>query len=249
MLRRQSHPGAVVRGSREWFHACAFGGAGAKDGQSWRTHHVATIRKVRNRLINISTRSRARHRRWHGQRPALRQLRGPEVYVVDVANLEEDAQDLIFARVVSKLREHLERRDSVSSTWSCSWTSSTSTRRPMGRTPTCGRCCSTSRSAAATSAWCCSGRSSFARRCTAESWATPAPRSTGAWTSTSWRHRATHVLPATKTKLATLDKGELMVRHPHFTQPIFVRFPRPAVLGREGAERFPPVPSFLSPMQ
>ena len=32
-----------------------------------------------------------------------------------------------------------------------------------------------------------------------------------------------------------------MVRHPHFTQPIFVRFPRPAVLrGREGVERFPP---------
>ena len=33
------------------------------------------------------------------------------VYVVDVATLEEDAQDLIFARIVSKLREHLERRD------------------------------------------------------------------------------------------------------------------------------------------
>ena len=34
-----------------------------------------------------------------------------------------------------------------------------------------------------------------------------------------------------------------MVRHPHFTQPIFVRFPRPAVLsGREGVERFPPEP-------
>jgi hypothetical protein len=31
-----------------------------------------------------------------------------------------------------------------------------------------------------------------------------------------------------------------MVRHPHFTQPIFVRFPRPPVLsGREGVERFP----------
>jgi hypothetical protein len=46
--------------------------------------------------------------------------------------------------------------------------------------------------------------------------------------------------PATRTKLATLQKGQLMVRHPHFTQPIFVRFPRPAVLqGREGAERFP----------
>jgi len=31
------------------------------------------------------------------------------------------------------------------------------------------------------------------------------------------------------------------VRHPHFTQPVFIRFPRPAVLsGREGIERFPP---------
>jgi hypothetical protein len=35
--------------------------------------------------------------------------------------------------------------------------------------------------------------------------------------------------------------GELMVRHPHFTQPIFVRFPRPAAMrGRDGVERFPP---------
>jgi hypothetical protein len=47
--------------------------------------------------------------------------------------------------------------------------------------------------------------------------------------------------PAIKTRLATLSKGELMLRHPHFTQPVFVRFPRPAVLGgREGVERFPP---------
>ena len=49
--------------------------------------------------------------------------------------------------------------------------------------------------------------------------------------------------PAIKIKLATLPKGELMVRHPHFTQPIFVRFPRPAVMsGRDGVERFPPEP-------
>jgi hypothetical protein len=46
---------------------------------------------------------------------------------------------------------------------------------------------------------------------------------------------------ATKIKLATLPKGELMVRHPHFTQPVFLRFPRPAALaGRQGLERFPP---------
>jgi hypothetical protein len=47
--------------------------------------------------------------------------------------------------------------------------------------------------------------------------------------------------PATKARLASLPKGELLVRHPHFTHPVFVRFPRPAVLsGREGVERFPP---------
>jgi hypothetical protein len=46
--------------------------------------------------------------------------------------------------------------------------------------------------------------------------------------------------PAIRTRLATLDRGQLMVRHPHFTQPIFMRFPRPAVMrGRDGVERFP----------
>src|SRR5204862_6530208 len=33
------------------------------------------------------------------------------VYVVDVANVDPLGQDLVFARVVSKLRGHLERRD------------------------------------------------------------------------------------------------------------------------------------------
>jgi len=47
--------------------------------------------------------------------------------------------------------------------------------------------------------------------------------------------------PATKIKLATLSHRGADGRHPHFTQPIFVRFPRPAVLrGRDGVERFPP---------
>jgi hypothetical protein len=46
--------------------------------------------------------------------------------------------------------------------------------------------------------------------------------------------------PAIKVKLATLEKGQLMVRHPHFTQPIFVRFPRPAVMrGRDGVSQYP----------
>ena len=37
------------------------------------------------------------------------ELRGPRVYVVDVANVEPEAQDLIFARIVTEARERLER--------------------------------------------------------------------------------------------------------------------------------------------
>src|SRR5439155_1669680 len=111
----------------------------------WRTHHIATIRKVRNRLSNISTRCKglvtddgpSSDLPWG-------RFEDRSVYVVDVANVDPLGQDLVFARAV-------------------------------------------------------------------------------------------------KIKLATLPIGELMVRHPHFTQPIFVRFPRPAVLrGRDGVERFPP---------
>src|SRR5204863_9118238 len=77
-----------------------------------RTHHVAPIRKVRNRLSNISTRC-AGLVTDDGTVSDLPfgTFADRTVYVVDVASLEEDAQDLIFARVVSKLREHLERRD------------------------------------------------------------------------------------------------------------------------------------------
>src|SRR5439155_425022 len=78
----------------------------------WRTHHIATIRKVRNRLANISTRCKglvtddglSNDLPWG-------EFQDRTVYVVDLANVDPLGQDLVFARVVSKLREHLERRD------------------------------------------------------------------------------------------------------------------------------------------
>ena len=83
-----------------------------KGGEVWKTHHLATIRKVRNRLSNICTRSKglvtddgaANDLPWG-------QFDDRGVYVIDVAGLDPLAQDLVFARVISKLREHLERRD------------------------------------------------------------------------------------------------------------------------------------------
>ncbi|HEU5218210.1 MAG TPA: hypothetical protein VFU23_06100, partial [Gemmatimonadales bacterium] len=82
-----------------------------RGGEVWRTHHIATIRKIRNRLGNISTRSKGlvtddgdvNDLPWGG-------FVDRGLYVVDVAGLDPLAQDLVFARLVSRLREHLERR-------------------------------------------------------------------------------------------------------------------------------------------
>jgi len=217
-------------------------GLEAKNNDSWRTHHIATIRKVRNRLSNISTRCAG----LVTDTGAVSDLpfgsfEDRMVYVVDVATLEEDAQDLIFARIVSKLREHLERRDlgvkhlivfvDELNKYASSDGPDTYVRKMLLDIAERGRylglvlfSAQQFRSQVHRRVVGNSGTSLFGRM-DADELATPG---------------YSVLSPATRTKLATLEKGQLMVRHPHFTQPIFVRFPRPAVMqGRDGAEKFP----------
>jgi len=213
-------------------------------GEYWRTHHVATIRKVRNRLSNISTRC-AGLVTDEGVVSDLPfgSFADRTVYVVDVASLEEDAQDLIFARVVSKLREHLERRDlGVShvvvfvdelNKYAPGDGPDTYVRKMLLDIAERGRYLGLVLFSAQ------QFRSQVHRRVVGNS-------GTSLYGRMDMDELATPgyavLSAATKTKLATLEKGQLMVRHPHFAQPIFVRFPRPAVMrGRDGAERFPPV--------
>ncbi len=213
-----------------------------KNGDSWRTHHVATIRKVRNRLSNISTRCAG----LVTDSGAVSDLpfgsfADRTVYVVDVANLEEDAQDLIFARIVSKLREHLERRDlgvkhlvvfvDELNKYAPGDGPDTYVRKMLLDIAERGRYLGLVLFSAQ------QFRSQVHRRVVGNSGTglfgrmDPDELSTPGYAVLS---------PATRTKLATLEKGQLMVRHPHFTQPIFVRFPRPSVMqGREGSERYP----------
>lgn len=212
-------------------------------GEHWRTHHVATIRKVRNRLSNISTRC-AGLVTDEGTVSDLPfgSFQDRTVYVVDVASLEEDAQDLIFARVVSKLREHLERRDlGVSQVivfvdelnkYAPGDGPDTYVRKMLLDISERGRYLGLVLFSAQ------QFRSQVHRRVVGNS-------GTALYGRMDMDELATpgyQVLsPATRTKLATLEKGQLMVRHPHFAQPIFVRFPRPAAMrGRDGAEQYPP---------
>jgi DNA helicase HerA-like ATPase len=225
----------------EWFRTI-LRALEAKDDQSWRTHHVATIRKVRNRLSNISLRCQGLVTD-DGSVSDLPfgSFTDRTVYVVDVANLEEDGQDLIFARVVSKLREHLERRDlGVSQVivfvdelnkYAPGDGPETYVRKMLLDISERGRYLGLVLFSAQ------QFRSQVHRRVVGNSGTALFGRMDGDELATPGY---AVLSPAIRTKLATLEKGQLMVRHPHFTQPIFVRFPRPAVLrGRDGAERYP----------
>jgi hypothetical protein len=210
--------------------------------ESWRTHHIATIRKVRNRLTNISTRC-AGLVTDSGDVSDLPfgSFEDRAVYVVDVASLEEDAQDLIFARIVSKLREHLERRDlgvkhlivfvDELNKYAPNDAQDTYVRKMLLDIAERGRYLGLVLFSAQ------QFRSQVHRRVVGNS----GTALYGRMDSDELATPGYAVLSAaTRTRLATLEKGQLMVRHPHFTQPIFVRFPRPAVmLGRDGAERYP----------
>jgi hypothetical protein len=209
---------------------------------TWRTHHIATMRKVRNRLSNISTRCKG-----------LVTDDGPSsdlpwgafedraVYVIDVANVDPLGQDLVFARAVSKLREHLERRDlgvdavvvfvDELNKYAPGDGPETYVKKMLLDISERGRYLGLVLFGAE------QFRSQVHRRVVGNA-------GTQVFGRMDMDELATpgyQVLsPATKIKLATLPVGELMVRHPHFTQPIFVRFPKPPVLrGRDGMERFP----------
>ncbi len=214
-----------------------------KGGEVWKTHHLATIRKVRNRLSNICTRSKglvtddgsANDLPWG-------RFADRSVQVLDVAGLDPLAQDLVFARVVSKLREHLERRDlgvdhvvvfvDELNKYAPADGPETYVRKMLLDLSERGRYLGLVLFSAQ------QFRSQVQRRVVGNAGTTIYGRmdmdelATPGYATLS---------PATRIKLGTLPKGELMLRHPHFTQPIFVRFPRPPVMtGREGVERFPP---------
>ena len=210
--------------------------------ESYRTHHVATIRKVRNRLTNIALRC-AGLVTAEGTVSDLPfgSFEDRGVYVVDVALLEEDAQDLIFTRIVSKLREHLERRNlgvdhvvvfvDELNKYAATEGPETYVRKMLLDIAERGRYLGLVLFGAQ------QFRSQVHRRVVGNS-----------GTSLFGRMDADELAApgyavlsqAIKTKLSTLEKGQLMVRHPHFTQPVFIRFPRPAVMqGREGVELFP----------
>jgi hypothetical protein len=210
---------------------------------TWRTHHIATIRKVRNRLLNISTRCKGLVTDDGASEDLpFGDFDDRAVYVIDVAGMDQLAQDLVFTRVVSKLREHLERRDlgvdhvivfvDELNKYAPNDGPETYVRKMLLDISERGRYLGLVLFGAQ------QFRSQVHRRVVGNA----GTMVFGRMDMDELATPAYQVLSqATKIKLATLPKGELMVRHPHFTQPVFLRFPRPAALtGSAGVAAFPP---------
>ena len=209
----------------------------------WKTHHYATIRKVYNRLSNLSTRYKGliSPDEFTSDLP-WGEFEDRGVYVVDVAGVDPQAQDLVFTRIVSQLRQFLEMNklgvrhvivvvDELNK-YAPSDGPDTYLKQTLLDISERGRYLGlvlfsaqqfrsqVHKRIVGNSATCIYGRMDM------DELATP-----GYQVLTS----------ATKEKLATLSKGQLMIRHPHFNQPIFVKFPRPNVLrGPDGVKLFPP---------
>lgn len=211
--------------------------------KEWKSHHIATLYKVRNRLMNITTRCRG----LVGNGDVVsdlpwREFRKNHIYVVDVANLDPTAQDLVFTRIVSKIRESLEQ-DSLGvervvifvdelNKYAASDSGDTYLKRTLLDISERGRYLGEVLFSAQ------QFRSQVHKRIVGNC-------GTGLYGRMDMDELATpgygNLSSAVKTKLATLPKGELMVRHPHFTQPVFVKFPRPSVMrGQDGRQLYPP---------
>ncbi|UCC81715.1 MAG: ATP-binding protein [Gemmatimonadota bacterium] len=238
----RNHLVRTFRDLEDWFDD-VLASCEASGSDRWMTHHTATIRKVRNRLNGIVSRA-------HGlvvNDDAVSDLPWGEfedraVYVIDVANVEPEAQDLVFARVVSRLREGLESgtlgvknvivfADELNK-YAPSDGPDTYVRKMLLDISERGRYLGLVMFGAQ------QFRSQVHRRVVGNC-------GSAVYGRMDMDELATPgysvLSPATKTKLASLPKGDLMVRHPHFTQPIFIRFPKPAVMrGRDGIEMFPP---------
>src|SRR5439155_19702665 len=142
-------------------------------------------------------------------------------HVVDVAGLDPLAQDLVFARIVSKLREHLERRD-LGVDHVVVFVNELNKYAPADGAETYVRKMLLDLSER--------GRYLGLVLFSAQQFPSPVQRRVVGNAGTAVFGRMdmdelstpgyATVSPATKIKLATLPKGELMLRHPHFTQPI-----------------------------
>jgi uncharacterized protein len=217
----------------------------AKNQKQWRSFAVETIRKIQNRLVNLTT-------RFAGlvgecEKPSdlpWGEFQDRTVYVIDVANMSAEAQDLIFTRIIAELRERMEQRDlgvdSVVVVVDELNQYAPNTNRETYVMRTLRDICARGRYLGLVLFGAQQFRSQVDRQVVGNC-------STALYGRIEMEELAQPGYAifgdAAKEKLGALAPGEMLVRHPYFNQPIFVRFPRPALMrGQDGLKTYPPAP-------
>jgi len=216
-----------------------------KNQSQWRSFAVHTIRKIQNRLVNLTTRFAGLVCEGDGSMDLpWGAFEDRTVYVIDVANVSSEAQDLIFTRVIAELRERMEQRklgvDSVVVVVDELNQYAPNTTRETYVMRTLRDICARGRYLGLVLFGAQQFRSQVDRQVVGNC-------STALYGRIEMEELAQPGYAifgnAAKEKLGALAPGEMLVRHPYFNQPIFVRFPRPALMrGQDGLRHYPPAP-------
>ena len=163
------------------------------------------------------------------------------VYVVDVAGLDSDSQDLVFAGFITTLRERMESGDlgvgrlvvmvDELNKYAPSGGTENYVVRSLREIAARGRYLGLT----------LFGAQQFRSRVDKEIIGNAATHAFGHVEAEELAQPGySYFSPAVKEKLGALKPGEILLKHPHFAQPVFLNFPIPACLkGQDGLRKYP----------
>ncbi len=206
------------------------------------SHSFLTARKMYNRINNLGGRFAgliAENGLPTG--PFDEPFQPNTVYVVDVAGLDSDSQDLVFAGFITTLREKMESGDlgvgrlvvmvDELNKYAPSGGTETYVVRSLREIAARGRYLGLT----------LFGAQQFRSRVDKEIVGNAATHAFGHIEAEEMSNPGySYFSPAVKEKLGALKPGEVLLKHPHFAQPVFISFPIPACLrGQDGLRRYP----------
>ncbi|HVT11546.1 MAG TPA: hypothetical protein VHE55_04715 [Fimbriimonadaceae bacterium] len=205
------------------------------------SHSALTARKMYNRINNLGGRFAgviAENGLPTG--PFDQEFEPNTVYVVDVAGLDSDSQDLVFAGFITTLRERMESGD-LGVGRLVVMVDELNKYAPSGGTET--YVVKSLREIAARGRYLgltLFGAQQFRSRVDKEIVGNAATHVFGHVEAEELAQPGySYFTPAVKEKLGALKPGEVLLKHPHFAQPVFLNFPVPACMkGQDGLRRY-----------
>lgn len=206
------------------------------------SHHVLTMQKVHSRLRGLGTRfSGLISRNGASEGPLEARFEPGSVTVIDIANLGSIEQDLAFAASIRHLRRRMEDNDlgvkhlvvmvDELNKYAPSGGRDSTILRELQDIAARGRYLGLT----------LFGAQQFRSRVDKEVVGNAATHVFGHVEAEELSQPGySYFSAAVREKLGSLNPGEVLIKHPHFKQPIFIRFPRPWCLsGSQGMLRYP----------